>query len=192
MNFTPRLEYAIRVATRAHRNQTRKATDLPYIVHPFSVMLIASMDTQDEDTLIACLFHDIIEDVPDEYSETDMEQEFGKNVVEIVRGVTKDASLHSWQEQAEAYLKFLENQAPTESIIVSCSDKIHNLMSTNRDLRSYGKQIFNKFHSTPEQQLWYYRSVLKIAKIRTPDSTLIPQLGQEIEAFAKAIHQKAT
>ena len=70
INYTQRLEHAINIATFAHRNQKRKS-ELPYIVHPFSTMLIASNVTE-EDVLIACLFHDIFEDVPEEYSRQQM------------------------------------------------------------------------------------------------------------------------
>jgi (p)ppGpp synthase/HD superfamily hydrolase len=96
MQFTPRIEQAINKAAYAHRNQMRKGSDLPYITHPFGVMCIASQATADEDTLIACLFHDIFEDVPEEYPRHAMVADFGENVVAIVEDVTKNTSLDSW------------------------------------------------------------------------------------------------
>lgn len=96
MQFTPKIERAINTAAYAHRHQTRKGSDVPYIVHPFGVMLIASQATADEDTLIACLLHDILEDVPEEYSKQQMLRDFGESVVAIVEGVTKNSTLPEW------------------------------------------------------------------------------------------------
>ncbi len=65
INYTSRLDNAVREAARAHEieGQHRKGTDIPYIIHPFGVMMIASNATDDEDVLIACLMHDVLEDV---------------------------------------------------------------------------------------------------------------------------------
>lgn len=160
----------------AHRNQKRKGTDLPYIVHPFGVMAIASEATENEDILIACLFHDILEDVPEEYSKDQMEQDFGKKVVSIVEGVTKDSSLASWKEKADAYLDHLEHEASDESVIVSSADKIHNLMSILEDYKEVGDDIWKRFSTGKEGQRWWYQSVYEVIARRIPASSLNKQL----------------
>lgn len=46
-------------------NQQRKVTALPYIVHPVMVArMFASIRPQDVNRIMACLLHDVIEDVP--------------------------------------------------------------------------------------------------------------------------------
>lgn len=184
-----RLEKAIRVAAKAHRNQKRKGSDIPYIIHPYSVMLIAKEVTDDEDTLIACLFHDIIEDVPDEYSEVHMRQEFGDRAADIVLGVTKDSSLKDWQERSEAYMNHLEHQASDESVVVSASDKIHNLMSMLSDYEEIGEQLWDKFHSKKDKQLWFYQSVGKVIRKRLPDSPLCDQLDNLIKKLEQIVNR---
>lgn len=176
LRYTPRLEQAVRVAAYAHRNQTRKLSDTPYIVHPFSVMTLASTVTDDEDSLIACLFHDIIEDVPEEYPEERMRQEFGDNVVAIVRGVTNDGSIENWRQRNEDYLASLR-KAPAESVIVSCADKIHNLMSTLADHAKIGDKVWERFttQSAPDQ-LWWYESVLSTVRELGAPELLAAQL----------------
>jgi (p)ppGpp synthase/HD superfamily hydrolase len=129
MKFNTRIDRAIKIAGAAHRNQKRKGSDIPYIMHPFAVMTIAGEVTNDDNVLIACLLHDVLEDVPEKYSKEQMRKDFGENVVKIVEGVTKDDSLKSWKGRSDAYLKHLEEQASDESVLVSCADKIHNLMS---------------------------------------------------------------
>jgi (p)ppGpp synthase/HD superfamily hydrolase len=180
VKMTFRLENAIRIATRAHREQERKMTGLPFVIHPFSVMYIASNATDDEDVLIACLFHDIIEDVPEKYSEAQMRKEFGDRVVSIVQGVTKDSSIRGYRPQMEAYIKFLEFDAPDESSIVSAADKIHNIMSMITDYETVGDKLWNHFSAPKKDMFWYYESVLRILKQKYPDSVLIPELEEKI------------
>ncbi len=181
MIFTPRLEKAITVAARAHREQTRKGSDIPYIIHPFSVMAIAGEVTSDEDTLIACLFHDIIEDVPEEYSEARMRQEFGDRVTDIVRGVTKDDTLGDWYAVSKGYLQHLELKASDESVIVSAADKTHNLMSVLADYDKMGDEVWQKFSTkSADDQLWWYQSVLEVITKRQAPQLLIDKLSSLI------------
>jgi (p)ppGpp synthase/HD superfamily hydrolase len=96
INYTTRLDKAIRISARAHekQGQHRKGTDIPYIIHPFGVMLIASNVTKDENVLIGCLMHDILEDIDSSiYNELQMKDDFGDKLVGIVKDVTKDDSI---------------------------------------------------------------------------------------------------
>lgn len=175
-----RLMRGIATASRAHDGHYRKGSGLPYISHPMSVMLIAASVTNDEDVLLAALFHDILEDVPENYSRAEMEDEFGPRVVEIVEGVTKDSSLPSWQERADAYLEQLSHGSE-ESLIVAGADKFHNLSQTLEDLDRDGHALWERFRSTPSQQLWWYTSVRNVIAERLPDLPLLADLGVLIE-----------
>ncbi|MFO6450430.1 HD domain-containing protein [Corynebacterium amycolatum] len=171
---------ASQLLPRAHDGHYRKGSGLPYISHPMSVMLIAASVTNDEDVLLAALFHDILEDVPENYSRAEMEDEFGPRVVEIVEGVTKDSSLPSWQERADAYLEQLSHGSE-ESLIVAAADKFHNLSQTLEDLDRDGHALWDRFRSTPSQQLWWYTSVRNVIAERLPDMPLLADLSVLIE-----------
>ena len=56
-----RIKYAIEVAKKAHEGQFRK-TGEPYIVHPLAVKKILEEWGMDEDTIIAGILHDTVED----------------------------------------------------------------------------------------------------------------------------------
>jgi (p)ppGpp synthase/HD superfamily hydrolase len=183
MKFNTRIDRAIKIAGVAHRNQKRKGSDIPYIIHPFAVMTIASEVTDNEDILIACLLHDTIEDVPEEYSKEQMRKDFGENVVKIVEGVTKDDSLKSWKERSDAYLQHLEEQASDESVLVSSADKIHNLMSMVEDYKNVGNKLYERFNSNKDQQIWFYERVCKIVKKRLPNLKLIKDLEELIKEY---------
>ena len=188
MNITPRLNKALHVAAWAHRNQTRKGGDIPYIVHPFAVMTIAATATENEDVLIACLFHDIIEDVPEEYSREQMLTEFGERVVKIVDGVTKNDNIAEWQARSEAYLAHLEHDASDESVLVSCADKLHNLRCTLDDYAVVGSKLWGRFNVGAERQVWWYQEVQKVIQKRLPELSLNKDLGDLVQELQAATH----
>ena len=106
--FTGRIERAIAPALRAHEAQTRKGDgQLPYIVHPVTVALILSRYTGDEDTIIAGLLHDTLEDT--HVTPEEIEREFGPKVRDMVQDVTEsDLPGLSWDSRKARYLRQLE------------------------------------------------------------------------------------
>ena len=173
MQLTSRLDEALRVSARAHRNQKRRGSDTPYIVHPYGVMYIASQYTSDEDVLVACLLHDIIEDVPNEYTQEQMKHQFGQRVVDLVLGVTKDQNLSEWKASCDDYLERLEHSAPPESSIIAVADKIHNIMSILNDYEKMGDDIWNIFSADKKSQKWWFESTRKVAQQRIPDNEIL-------------------
>ena len=177
---SPRLIQAINTAAWAHRDHVRKGTDIPYVSHVVGVMHLVSQVTDDEDVLVAALFHDILEDVPEEYSPQRMAEEFGDRVVELVRGVTKDSTLSSWQDRSDAYLAHLR-EADDGSVLISAADKLHNLLSIHADLDQLGDELWGRFNSGKERQLWWYRSVADLVQERLPGNPLGEELAGQVE-----------
>ena len=177
---SPRLIQAINTAAWAHRDHVRKGTDIPYVSHVVGVMHLVSQVTDDEDVLIAALFHDILEDVPEEYSPQRMAEEFGDRVVELVRGVTKDSTLSSWQDRSDAYLAHLR-EADDGSVLISAADKLHNLLSIHADLDELGDELWGRFNSGKDRQLWWYRSVADLVLERLPGNLLGEELARQVE-----------
>src|SRR5262249_3219646 len=126
--FTDRTERAIAAAVEAHQGQMRKGGDqLPYIVHPVTVALILSRYTDDEDTIIAGLLHDVVEDA--HLGEEAIERQFGPKVLGMVKAVTEpDRPGLTWETRKDRYLRQLD-RAPRGSLLVACADKIANLIS---------------------------------------------------------------
>ena len=73
-NETSRVEKAVAVAKKAHEGQFRK-TGEPYIVHPLAVKKILEEWGMDEDTIIAGILHDAVEDT--DLTLEDIRREFG-------------------------------------------------------------------------------------------------------------------
>lgn len=181
---SPRLLRAINTAAWAHRDHVRKGTTIPYASHVFGVMHLLSQVTDDEDVQIAGLFHDILEDVPEEYSAEEMEADFGPRVVELVRGVTKDDSLESWQDRADAYIEHLR-AAGDGSVLVSAADKLHNLLSILADHESIGTELWGRFNSGKDRQQWWYRQIYTVAAERLPGNALVEELGKRVEELER-------
>jgi len=184
IKYTQRLDKAIKTAAWAHeqvRQHRKGGKDIPYIIHPFGVMIIASNVTDNEDVLIACLFHDILEDVttknPEIYNEDTMRAEFGEHVLGIVKDVTKDETKADWKERSEAYLHHLRHSASDEAVIVSGADKIHNLLSIVGDYEKSGDALWDIFTTKSKQdQIWWYESVNTVLKQRQAPDGLVARL----------------
>jgi (p)ppGpp synthase/HD superfamily hydrolase len=189
-NYTARLDKAIKIATWAHgtTGQLRKGTDVPFIIHPYGVMTIASLATNDEDILIACLLHDILEDVaakrPDIYNEELMREDFGDRVTAIVKDVTHDDSIYNWHKRNQKYLDHIANKASQEAVIVSTSDKIHNLLSIVEDYKLHGQGLARRFSTNNlNDQLWWYGSVYEVAVKRDAPRILLSMYADLLDQF---------
>lgn len=83
---------AVWLAIKAHGNQKRKATGLPYIGHPARVMRdLARHGIKDTDILCAAILHDVLEDTDCTYNYI-----FGhlnRRVADLVQEVTNDPAL---------------------------------------------------------------------------------------------------
>lgn len=196
MIHTPQIEKAIQKASILHQHQKRKAeVDLPYITHLFSVALIVAEYTHDEDTIIAGLLHDTLEDT--EYTAEELEKDFGTRIKDIVLDVTEkrgsvksttpEEKLRAWKKRKDDYLAHLAT-ASSEGILVSYADKLHNLQSLINDVSAQGSDIWKKFAGSPEEQLWFFESVFEIFKKRL-GSELVERYG-EVYDEAKVLFLK--
>ena len=164
--WNTRVNRAIRQAAVAHAAQKRKGSGVPYIVHPVSVAMIVADHGADENTVIAALMHDVLEDVSDVYSAAEMERDFGPEVVQTVRDVSEvknaDGTKKPWQERKEAYLAHLASLSDPRPLMVATADKIHNMQSILEDYARVGERVWERFNAGKERELWYYRTVVKL------------------------------
>src|SRR5690349_8763422 len=119
---------AYKYSERAHAGQTRLSGE-PYVTHCVEVAKILADLQLDSVTVASGLIHDVVEDT--EVTVADVEREFGKEIAQIVDGLTKIGSLplNSTQErQVENYRKLLLSIAKdARVIIVKLADRLHNM-----------------------------------------------------------------
>ena len=80
------VRHAYRYADAAHLGQKRSSGE-PYITHPIAVATQCAQWHLDAQALCASLLHDAMEDCG--ITKTDLVQEFGTQVAELVDGLTK-------------------------------------------------------------------------------------------------------
>lgn len=132
-NDSERVKKAIEMAKTAHKGQTRK-TGEPYIVHPLAVKKILEEWGMDEDTIIAGVLHDTVEDTPLTLEE--IRKEFGESVAFLVDGVTKLSSVRNGMRDIDTYLPETRNNFlrlmialgdDIRVLIIKLADRLHNL-----------------------------------------------------------------
>src|SRR5262249_28728188 len=149
------IERALRVAARAHREQTRKGTDIPYLTHPAAVALILlRAGFEDEATLAAALLHDVIEDT--NYPAARLEAEFPAEVVAYVaagteRKLASDGSKRPWIDRKREHLAQVE-AGPVAVRAIALADKFHNLTTIVLDLDA-GEPVWERFNADRKQSL---------------------------------------
>lgn len=128
-----RIDAAIKLATEAHEGQFRKSGD-PYITHPLAVMEIVKSWGMDEDTIIAAVLHDVVEDTS--VTLKDIKEQFGEQVAFLVNGVTKLGNARSGMRDLDTYLPSTKDNllrllvatgSDIRVLIIKLADRLHNL-----------------------------------------------------------------
>ena len=126
------LSKAYKFALDAHKNQKRDAGE-PYIVHPVAVADILTDLKLDTATITTGLLHDTIEDTKATYHT--VEKEFGKEVADLVDGVTKISELEGKAHEnskAENFRKLiLATSKDIRVLLVKLADRLHNMRTIN-------------------------------------------------------------
>ncbi len=119
---------AYNYAKEFHGNQLRKSGE-PFIIHPVNVAYILATLELDDTTICAALLHDVVEDTS--VTKEDMAKEFGKEITEMVDGVTKLSTIQytsAKERQVEDYRKmFLAMGKDIRVILIKLADRLHNM-----------------------------------------------------------------
>lgn len=123
------LKAAYDFSAAAHEGQKRQ-TGEPYFIHPCAVVnVLVDLGFDDVSTLVAAFLHDVLEDT--QVTADELEQKFGKEVLELVEGVTKLDKIKfvsAEDEQAENLRKmFFAMAKDYRVIIIKLADRLHNM-----------------------------------------------------------------
>lgn len=131
----PLIRQAFAFGAEMHDGQFRHSGEA-YFTHPTAVAHILAEQQMDDATIITALLHDTIEDTGATYS--DVAKLFGKEIAELVDGVTKLTNLQlssSETKQAENFRKlFMATSRDLRVTLVKLSDRLHN-MRTIKSMR---------------------------------------------------------
>ena len=123
-----RIRAAFEVADRAHAGQKRK-DGTPYVSHCIAASIIAVEMGLDEDSIVASLLHDCVEDTA--ITHEDIAKSFGAPVADLVEGVTKLTRvtfMSKEEEQMENLRKMLLAMTnDIRVILIKMADRLHNM-----------------------------------------------------------------
>ncbi|MEA1974937.1 MAG: bifunctional (p)ppGpp synthetase/guanosine-3',5'-bis(diphosphate) 3'-pyrophosphohydrolase [Bacillota bacterium] len=115
-------------AKEAHTGQKRKSGE-DYFIHPVEVSLILAEMKMDEETIIASILHDVVEDTV--ITKEDIRKKFGDTIALLVDGVTKLTNLHyeSKEIQKGENLRkmFLAMAKDIRVVLIKLADRLHNM-----------------------------------------------------------------
>ncbi|GEM_PF-670446 len=199
-HFNPtRLEEAFAFAKQAHQGQTRGSGG-PYIGHPLAVASILTEYQAEEDTLIAAILHDTVEDI-EHISYQTIETKFGTVIAKLVEGVTKisagqikaslvkESSLDKPHDVETIRKIFLESDRDIRVILIKLADRLHNMktLSGINDLvkqRVKAEETLNIFVPVAMRiGIWKMKNDLEKEVLHY----LYPEQEQEIQTFLQNI-----
>jgi len=159
-----------------HAHQRRKgAGDIPYINHPVDVanLLASTIPDTDYNLLIAAILHDTLEDT--KTSNAEIEELFGKEVLDIVLEVTDDMSLSKAIRKSKQIEKapFISPKAK----LIKIADKACNI----RDI------LRTRMYWSNRQKVKYILWAVEVAEKCKNINTNLDQEFDEIVEKARSI-----
>lgn len=142
-----KVKKAFDFANSAHEGVRRKSGE-PYIIHPIAVATIVARDLGlGATSVIASILHDVVEDT--EYSTSDIENMFGKDVARLVDGLTKLSGEMDGRQALTLRKMLMTLSDDVRVVLIKLADRLHN-MRTLESLPPY-KQI-----KTASETLYLY------------------------------------
>lgn len=170
--YSDRINHALAFAAKHHDQQVRKGTRLPYLTHPANVAIILTRYERDDQTVVAGILHDVIEDcVREAYTREMLEQrigdKFGESVLDTVLAVTQrrlddDGVELSYDERRSDYLERLA-AASDAARWVCAADALHNAATLLTDLRRTIEPatVWARFVGSRKVTARWYRQILE-------------------------------
>jgi len=143
------IDFAIEMAVKAHRRQSRKHTDIPYITHPLGVALLLAQSGCSDELITAGLLHDTTEDTP--ICLKDLRDQFGEYVASIGEGCSEPDRSLPWEDRKKHTKEFLKT-ASLDIRIVACADKLNNIRTIARDYNEIGDKVWERFNRGKKKQ----------------------------------------
>lgn len=177
---------ALNFAAIAHDGQRRKDKELPYLIHPAGVALLLQQAGADPQTIAAGLLHDVIEDCG--VTREEIETVFGKDVARMVADATEPKNME-WRERKRFVNEHLKT-ANKDSQMVKAADLQHNLWSKVQAYKKEGLKFFDRFVSSPQEQIKGHTERYLVLKEIWPENPLLGGIEIELKALESIVYPK--
>lgn len=157
---------------------------MPYICHPMSVGLTLQAAGFDDDTIIAGLFHDLLEDT--EVTAKNIEENFGTEVLRLVQSVSEDKSL-PWEERKRLLLENILTARDERTKAIFAADKVHNISSLINYIKDGRQDFWSFFKKGKEVTVGHYLELAEALekKWKHPLSEQLLALAGELKRLSR-------
>jgi (p)ppGpp synthase/HD superfamily hydrolase len=165
---------ALKMASKAHEGQKRKGKNpAPYISHPVFVGMELLRLGFDEDTVVASILHDTLEDgfpsLERDAVKAMIRSEFGEKVFILIDAVTepkdpnmtKEEKRRTWRARKDAYLEKLNSGSP-EARAIACLDMYANMLELKHTLIEEGLDVLNDFNIGIDEKFDHWQKELNL------------------------------
>jgi (p)ppGpp synthase/HD superfamily hydrolase len=197
--YSDRINHALAFAAKHHDRQVRKGTRLPYLTRPANVAIILSRYGRDDDTVVAGILLDVVDDcVRSAYTREMLEQrigeKFGNEVLEIALAVTQrrvddDGIELSHEERLDDYLDRLSG-ASEMARWVAAADALHEAGTIEADLKRTidSSTVWSRFAMGRVGTIrWYRRLTARLEAVGFAGEIML-----ELAGIATALEQTAS
>ena len=195
--YSDRINHAFAFAAKHHDQQVRKGTRLPYLTSPANVAVILTRYGQDEDTVVAGILHDVIEDcVRDGFTAEMLDEriadKFGGPVLHTILEVTErrhaadGVELSTDDRKRDFLARLADASAPARW--VCAADLTHSGSALLADLRrtSYPETVWSRFAAGRDGTVRWYRLVHERLAAVGFDAPIMAELRTVVEALEAA------
>ena len=175
---SPLLAEAYSLAAAAHGSQ-RRATDGRYFLD--HVVAVAGMLHQagfDDELVAVGLLHDAVE--RGTLSEEQLEDAMGASISSLVRILSEDASITSF-DQRKAGLRHQVENAGGRAVTVYAADKLSDVPGLRRGIENDVDALEERMGTDVASMTAHYRESVEMIESVRPDSAFLPALRLELE-----------
>ena len=146
-------------AIKAFEGKVRKAEpEKESVLHSIDVAKKLEKYGFDDNVVAAGYLHDIIEDT--NYKEQDIYNQFGSDILSLVKGATEEDRTLSWEERKLGTIKRVKNLDIRHKAIITC-DKISNSEDLLILFGKTGREDYDAFRRGKDKKKWYWEEVYK-------------------------------
>lgn len=147
-----------------HGEQKRKYTGEPYFLHPLAVAKTVSCFTDDEEVIIAALFHDVLEDTP--VKPDYIAGMFGNEVLKLILEVT---DVSKKEDGNRAVRKAIDNEHLSKASYYGKLIKLADSRDNTSTIVAYDKNFAKVYIAEKkvlmplikiDHELWYHTNAL--------------------------------
>jgi (p)ppGpp synthase/HD superfamily hydrolase len=193
LHLTNQFSQAVDYARHLHIER-RKGTGIPYMAHLLGVAALVMGEaghapvSVTEEMVITALLHDAVEDYGGLLRLEDIQQNFGADVARMVEGLTDSfagdaGDKEPWLERKKGYIQRLRTE-PLDVQLISVADKLYNARAILDDYREVGADIWQRFQRGRNDQLWYFKELVKIFR-KSDLGRIVGELERVVEELTQ-------